>query len=162
MNVLSPTLNKPLQASCQCGKSHFSVKTRPLARFVCHCEVCQRFTGKAYSDVTVVLSKDVELTDISSTQFKRYKAPPNIRRGICSACHKPSIEFGIIDQLAFIPSPNYQDSSSLPPPSLHAFYHRRVCDVEDAAPKYEGFIKSQVAIISLLTKGIAQRVSGKK
>lgn len=149
---------EPQVASCSCGTNKFEVTNRPLARFVCHCEVCQKFTGKAFSDVTVALMRDVNLLDISHTEFSRMKAPPNIKRGKCTKCHKPSLEMGIIDQLAFIPTSTYPEPELLPEPSLHAFYHRRVADIDDNLPKHEGFFKSQVAIISLLGKGLTRKL----
>lgn len=148
-------------ATCVCKANKFEVKTAPMVRFICHCEVCQKFTGKAFSDVTVALARDVDLIDISATEFKRMKAPPNIKRGQCTQCHTPSIELGIVDQLAFIPTPTYPHPEQLPAPTLHAFYHRRVADIEDDLPKHEGFINSQMAIMGMLGKVIWQRLRNK-
>ena len=148
-----------LDAACSCAKNKFRVMSKPLARFICHCEVCQRFSQKPFSDVTVFLKKDIKQIDISNTQFQRYKGPPNIRRGKCSQCHYPSIEFGIFDQLAFIPTSNFAVSSSLASPSCHIFYHRRVHDVDDHLPKFSGFFSSQIQVCQLILLSTLKRIS---
>lgn len=147
----------PLKASCQCGKSHVTIMAKPIARFLCHCQACQAYTGRGYSDATVVMAKDVQLDDIESTEFKRYKAPPNIRRGKCKHCNTPSIEFGIFDQLAFIPAFTYETPEKLPEPTMHIFYHRRKEDMDDNLPKHEGFLKSQTKVCSLIASGAFSR-----
>lgn len=165
MPVKNKVMNKPhfpWQASCSCQANRFEITGEPICRFVCHCEVCQRFTQGPYSDVTVLLSRDVELTDIEHTDFKRYKLPPNIRRGTCTQCHRPSIEFGILDQLVFVPVANYADPGVLPAPSMHIFYHRRVADVGDDLPKHEGFLKSQWAVSQLILGQAAQHLTTNK
>lgn len=148
-----------MEGSCQCEANRFSITDKPIARFVCHCQVCQQYTGKAYSDVLVFLKKDIARLEIGATTFKRYKLPPNIRRGICKKCHQPSIEFGILDQLAFIPMMNIKESTSLDLPSMHIFYHRRVQDIEDHIPNYSGFVLSQAMVSRLVMQGLYQRLT---
>ncbi len=145
-----------VQGSCQCGANQFKIKDKPIARFICHCQVCQKYTGKLYSDVLVVLKKDISELEIAETEFKRYKLPPNIRRGVCKKCYKPTIEFGILDQFAFIPVMNIQDQTQLDAPTMHIFYHRRIEDIEDNLPKYSGFILSQTVVSALVLNGLYQ------
>jgi hypothetical protein len=137
-------------ARCECGANHYRVTAKPIVRFYCHCRVCQEYSGKEYSDVVVALTRDVELSDVSHSLFRRMKLPPNIRRGHCTVCGKPSIEFGLGDALTFIPARNYANKEELPPASMHIFYHRRIRDAEDSIPKYEGFWRSQLVTIRML------------
>ena len=152
-----PPVFSPLAAGCACGANRYTLTAPPVARFICHCTICQRYTGRAYSDVTVLLKRDIGDLLLESTDFKRWKLPPNIRRGTCSRCHQPSIEFGIADQLAFVPTDNLQHPEQLPSPSLHAFYDSRVADVADDLPKLGGFLASQVGLSRLLMKGLLGR-----
>ncbi|NIB43524.1 hypothetical protein HBA55_28205 [Pseudomaricurvus alkylphenolicus] len=88
---------------CAYGSNEYRLTSTPIFRFICHCTVCQRYTGEPYSDVAIARKKHVKLIDISATNFSRMKLPPKITRGLCRLCGKPSMEFGIFDQLAFIP-----------------------------------------------------------
>lgn len=146
-----------VQGSCQCEANQFNVMDKPIARFICHCLVCQKYTGKPFSDVLVFLKKDIAQLDIAATDFKRYKLPPNIRRGTCKKCLKPSIEFGILEQFAFIPASNIHVIDGFDAPSMHIFYHRRKDDIEDDLPKYSGFVKSQTMVSALVGRGLYQR-----
>lgn len=148
----------PVQCSCSCEANKYELASEPLVRFYCHCEVCQQFTGGPYSDVTVALAKDLNNADIAATEFKRMKLPPNIRRGKCTQCHKPSIELGIGNQLVFIPTSTVKNPEALPAPTFHMFYHRRVQDFDDNLPKYEGFIKSQLAATQRLVSPLLKRL----
>lgn len=152
------TPSQALNCTCQCKANSFDVTDEILGRFICHCEVCQKFTGKGYSDVTVILAKDVSEKSLKATKFERMKLPPNIRRGTCIQCNKPSIEYGIFNSLAFIPSSNYAQPEALPEPSLHMFYHRRLENIDDQVPKYEGFLKSQLAVTGLIVKGLIRKL----
>lgn len=150
----------PIHGACQCEANTFSITDQPIARFICHCNICQKYSGKAFSDVSVFLRKDVTSMNVSQTKFKRFKLPPNIRRGICKKCNKPSLELGMLGQLVFIPTPNLKDISALKEPSMHLFYHRRVKDVDDNLPKYKGFVLSQTMVSMLMTKGICEHLIG--
>lgn len=143
-----------IRAECQCKSNHVLLVNQPIIRFICHCLVCQKYTNKAYSDVSIFLHKDVKHRQIKATSFKRYKLPPNIRRGLCQKCQQPSIELGILGQLVLLPTMNILDQKFLPPPSMHLFYHRRVVDVEDDLPKYDGLMSSQWMMSFNLVKGI--------
>lgn len=139
---------------CQCEANHFTLISLPIARFNCHCLVCQEYSGRAYSDVTVFLRRHVKDINIKATQFKRYKLPPHIRRGICKNCHKPSLELGLLGQLVFIPTRNIKQSEQLSAPTMHIFYHRRTEEVKDNLPKYEGFVRSQSKVLLLILQGV--------
>ena len=147
------------QGACSCGKNHFSILNQPVGRFICHCTICQKYTGNDYSDVLVFLKRDIANLNITDTEFKRHKLPPNIRRGLCRSCHKPSIEFGLLDQYAFIPASNIQNLAQFAPASIHIFYHRRVKEIHDNLPKYNGFISSQLMVSNLIIHGVYQHLT---
>jgi hypothetical protein len=56
--------------------------------------------------------------------------------------------------LTFIPSANFAPATPLPPPLLHLFYERRVADVTDALPRYEGYVRSQLAVGGMLLRAL--------
>ncbi len=147
------------EGSCSCYSNTYTINHTPVARFICHCTICQDYTGKAYNDVTVLLKSDVSELNINKTHFRRWKLPPNISRGLCKYCHKPSIEMAVADNLLLIPTDNYPDIAALPEPTMHLFYNRRVEDIEDELPKYEGFVQSQTMVAKALAQGLYKRVT---
>jgi hypothetical protein len=115
---------------------------------------------KPYADITALRADDVTLIEDHKIQFKEYRQPPAVSRGICSSCGCPAVDFMSpmpFVRLAFVSTDNYPDQAVLPPPKMHIFYHRRVADVSDALPKYSGLWRSQLAatplIISVMFRG---------
>ncbi len=107
--------------------------------------------------MTVLLKSDVTDLNLIRTKFRRWKLPPNIKRGLCTRCNKPSIEMGLVGNLILIPTTNYPDVAALPKPSMHLFYNRRVEDIDDDLPKHKGFVQSQTMIIKALAQGFYER-----
>ena len=141
---------------CECGKSEFTVKAKPLMRIFCHCEICQAFNKADYADVTVFLAKDISFNPSQHVTFETYKSPPAVDRGKCNLCDKPLIEFfnlPLFPSLSIVPSKNIEEGEFLPKASAHIFYHRRKKDIDDELPKYFGFIRSQLGFITKLFLG---------
>jgi len=140
-------------AQCGCGTSKFAVHGAPIIRAYCHCQICQAFNNGPYADITILLAKDVTMIDDTSIAYNTYSAPPAVQRGKCEACGHVAIEFlrlFPLPKLAIIPSVNFSDCTSLPEPSLHIFYHRRVADMPDSLPKYSGYLRSQLVFAQRL------------
>lgn len=145
-----------LHSSCECGTCVVDVTIAPSTRFICHCTICQAFTGKSYSDMTIVRAKHVKLTNSDQISFKKYRPPPNIDRGLCLKCKKPVVEFGGFGAFKwdFIPTSNFESQGLLPIPQMHLFYERRVKDTLDNLPKHNGYLLSQVAIGRMLMSNL--------
>ena len=148
-----------IKAQCACGANQMTFSSAPLARLICHCQVCQAYTGKAFSDICIFLGQhlDQQQSSIQATQFKRYKLPPNINRGLCKYCQQPSIEFGLFKQIVIVSTENIQHQEQLPPAAMHIFYHRHVVDVQDHLPKINGFIYSQMMASKSVMQGIVKK-----
>lgn len=142
--------------SCECQQSKFSINAKPLLRAICHCTICQQFNNAPYSDVVVVKGSGVVMDEPHKVEFKSYASPPIVKRGKCSECGKPAIEFFQIPpfpKYAIIPSDNLADVAALPDPQMHIFYDRRVADIDDSLPKYSGYFPSQFAFTKCLVRG---------
>jgi hypothetical protein len=141
------TMNQ--DCACLCGASRFTVAGNPIGRFFCHCTICQKVYGKPFADVTYFWADAVALPPNQPVEFRRYRAPPALRRGICVKCANPVVGFltmvpGLT--VAFVPSQNFPRPAELPPPDRHTFYHRRVADIPDQVPKLSGYWPSQADI----------------
>lgn len=145
-------LSSPQHAACECGACRFEVNAGPVARFICHCTICQAYTGRAFSDATLLLTRNVSMSGVENIAFKKYRSPPNISRGTCTRCGKPAIEMGSLGpvKITFIPTPNFSPAEWLPPVAMHMFYHRRRADALDASPKHHGYLRSELAFGKLL------------
>jgi len=153
MTSITPPL---LHSSCECGTCVVDVRVVPSMRFICHCMICQAFTGKSYSDMTIVRAKHVELTNTDQISFKKYRPPPNVDRGLCRQCKHPVVEFGGFGTFkwAFIPTSNFESQGLLPMPQMHLFYERRLQDTLDNLPKHNGYLLSQLAIGRMLMSSL--------
>jgi len=50
------------QASCACGKVHFVLDGEPHMTFNCHCTVCRKMNGSAFSTYSVFTKDDLRMT----------------------------------------------------------------------------------------------------
>lgn len=135
-----------LICGCSCGKARVAVSSRPFARLICHCTICQAVYRAPFADVTILRGSAVR--HIENVQFKKHRAPPALNRGTCISCGSPVVATAPF--LAFIQAPNYPRSRPLPAPAMHIFYHSRVADADDSLPKHSGYWRSQWAFTRLV------------
>jgi len=139
--------------SCSCGKSSVTITSHPFARFICHCTICQSVYRAPFGDITMSWKKNIKLEDTHNINFKTYFKPPVVTRGTCASCGLPVVGFMTIAPLmtiAFIPNQNFPKSYARPDPSLHIFYNSRTSDVDDLLPKYNGYWRSELAMVKLI------------
>lgn len=146
-----------LEISCSCQHNKLVLNGPVIMRFICHCLICQNVYKAPYADVVVAWKNDVVTTELQAIEFKKFRMPPAVNRGICTLCQKPV--FGYLRSYvkhdhAFIPAQNFKDPSSLPKPCLHEFYHRAVSPIEDGLPKYYGYVHSMFGLSKALIKSL--------
>ena len=132
--------------ACSCGKSSVIVCAIPISRFACHCLNCQSYTGLPVSDDCAFLSRGVIFPKVNTIEYSKRNSLVSLQRGKCSFCGSPVVSvFNILNVLKFvyIPSKNIPSIINLPKVEAHTFYHRRVSEIYDAAPKYYGYWSSQ-------------------
>jgi hypothetical protein len=146
--------------ACLCAASRFTVAGTPTGRFFCHCTICQKVYGKPFADVTYFWAASVTLPVNQPIEFRRYRPPPALRRGICAKCGNPVVGFlrlvpGLT--LAFVPSQNFPRPAELPAPHRHIFYDRRVADIADSVPKLGGYWASEAYLTRTVLAGLFRR-----
>jgi hypothetical protein len=88
---LEITMNQA--CACVCGAARLTVAGQPIGRFFCHCKICQGLYRKPFADVTYFWAGSVTLPDDQPIEFRRYRPPPALRRGICARCGNPVVGF---------------------------------------------------------------------
>lgn len=135
--------------SCPCGKTKVSFSGEPLLQVLCHCKICQAVYGAPYADFVMLRAQQVHRPVDPGIAFARHRLPPAVNRGLCPDCGKPVVGFMPLLPLlglSFVPTTNLPPDAKRPPPALHAFYDRRVEDVNDSLPKRSGYWASQWAV----------------
>jgi hypothetical protein len=129
-------------SSCPCGAAAFSVRAKPLARFYCHCLICQSVYKAPFADVTVFCEGTERVHSQAEVEFKRYRPPPALQRATCRTCGAPVLGYlrlAPLLRLLFVPTRHLKPGAGIPTPSLHIFHHRRVADSADSSPKFSGY-----------------------
>ncbi|WP_157956580.1 GFA family protein [Dyella sp. C11] len=142
---------------CACGASGTHVHGVLLARFFCHCTICQSLYKRPWADVMVFRPGAITVSDPNRLAFRRYRSLPALNRGVCSACGSPVVALTpgpSASGLGFMPAGTFENPGELPPPTHHIFYDRRVADVDDALPKIHGYWRSELAVGSLVVRGL--------
>ena len=142
-----------IECVCTCSATRFHATDEPLFRILCHCTICQRFNAAPFADVLVYRIEDVALPAGGVVNFDTYRPPPNVQRGRCAACQQAAVEVftaPLLPKLVMVPRGMFQPGATLPGPVAHIFYDKRVSDAEDALPRYEGYVRSQLAFLKHL------------
>ena len=146
--------------ACLCCSSRFTVAGDPIGRFFCHCTICQKVYRKPFADAVYFWAGSVTVPDDQPIEFRRYRPPPALRRGICARCGNPVVAFLRLAPgftIAFAPSQNFPRPAELPAPDCHIFYDRRVADIADAVPKLEGYWASEAHVTRTVFGGLFRR-----
>lgn len=150
-------LMHPISCPCPCGAAETKLHATPLMRVRCHCTVCQKFNDAPFADVVVGRLAEATLPADGLVEFGTYRPPPNVDRGRCAACRKPAVEkfhAPIMPDLVMVPASTFADPARLPLVQGDIFYNRRVADIDDDLPKYNGYIFSQIAFLRWLLAGM--------
>jgi hypothetical protein len=73
---------------CNCGAVRYRLTAAPLTAYICHCHLCQKRTGSAFSVSLVLPAGGVRITDGEPERTER--ALPQGGKNVswvCAACH---------------------------------------------------------------------------
>jgi hypothetical protein len=90
----SPTLNQKgkivaeTQGSCLCGEISYAVRGEVLQIVNCHCALCRRMSGAAFSSYVVVREAEFFLSKGQSS-LGRYAATERATKHFCKRCGTP-------------------------------------------------------------------------
>lgn len=99
----------------------------------------------------MITSAETVVVDPSSPiNYRKYKKPPALDRGVCQSCDRPIMSYMTLlpgMKLAFVPTYSLGSEVELPEPSFHIHYHSRIEDVNNGVQKFSGGLLSQAACL---------------
>jgi len=73
---------------CNCGAVRYRVGSEPLTAYICHCHLCQKRTGSAFSLSMILRTGAIEITAGAPERTERVLPDGRINASfICAACH---------------------------------------------------------------------------
>ncbi|CAL6342664.1 unnamed protein product [Bathycoccus prasinos] len=131
---------KIMNASCYCGKIKMEILGKPIAVSICHCTVCRRLSGGAFS-LQSLHSQKYFTCAATENDLWSIQSSPNVTRYRCKECGSPVyatlgkgktyvVPRGALTNIA-------KDDESFKP-THHMHYKQRCIDIEDELPKFVG------------------------
>jgi class 3 adenylate cyclase len=85
---------KSISGGCSCGAIRYEISEPMIDAGICHCRMCQRFTGSAF---TVFASFPMKSVQFTKGEPRYFNSSPLADRGFCADCgssltYKPKIE----------------------------------------------------------------------
>ncbi len=111
-----PLKKKPTTTGgCLCGNVRYEITGEPLGSMLCHCRICQRFSGAPILEGTTFLAKEFKFTKGNP---KFYKSSKIAERGFCADCGAPLVYKGTIgywEDWIVVTTGNLDDPWNYPP-----------------------------------------------
>ena len=76
--------DEPVNGSCYCGKSAFEYVGLPSGAIHCHCGMCRRLSGAAFTTWESIPTQNFRL--LSSYTLKKFSPSENSVRNFCGDC----------------------------------------------------------------------------
>jgi hypothetical protein len=74
----------PMHGGCNCGEIRYRVTRAPLTAYICHCHLCQKRTGSAFSMQIVIPAEGFEL--LAGTPIQKERILPGGKRNVSLVC----------------------------------------------------------------------------
>ena len=134
------------QGSCHCGEVEIICRGAAQAVSYCHCSICRRLSGSAFSCQALFNSAQVELKLQPGANLTSLRTSKGVERSRCTSCMAP-VRGLLGGKVAAIPlgllcSWRETDGHSALRPMHHLYYANRVMDVRDGLPKYVGSLRT--------------------
>lgn len=126
------------EGGCLCGNIRYEATQPPLGSMLCHCRICQHFSGAPILGGTTFLTEALRFTKAEPTY---YRSSSIAKRGFCPKCGTAIIYRGLVKQwtkwsMVFTAS---LDNPAEFPPTYHMGIESQMpwLDVHDELPRSE-------------------------
>ena len=131
---------KITNASCYCGKIKMEILGKPIAVSICHCTVCRRLSGGAFSLQSLHSQKNFTCAATENDLWS-IQSSPNVTRYRCKECGSPVYATLGKGKTYVVPRSaltNIAKDDQSFKPTHHMHYKERCIDIEDELPKFVG------------------------
>ena len=131
---------EPVRGSCLCGAVSFVIKQPVISMGHCHCSMCRRGHGTAYSTYCQVADDGLEL-ESGSEMIEHYASSPGVTREFCGRCGgKLFYRTRAQPQYAWVAAGALDDEPGVEP-AYHIFVDSRAAwhEITDDLPRYAEF-----------------------
>ena len=129
----------PYQGACHCGRVNFALEGAPMMTACCHCSICRRWTGAAYSMIGFWKPENCRLT--SELPLLERATSAWLTRFRCADCGTPLYNAVRTERLTsnnfMLPLLGALDD--LTRPTCHIYYADRIVEMADGLPRHDGF-----------------------
>ena len=77
-----------LHGKCSCGEVEFKFTTDALVAYQCHCSICRKATGSAFS-TTLMTAEDTFVWLLGKEKISSYSKKSGYKVNFCSNCGSP-------------------------------------------------------------------------
>ncbi|TYO99015.1 hypothetical protein EDC39_104139 [Geothermobacter ehrlichii] len=81
-------MSEPLTGRCACGAVSYTLRRRPRSVVNCHCSMCRRHNGAAFSSYAVIPERFFELQDARGA-LAGYGYSERVHKHFCRHCGTP-------------------------------------------------------------------------
>ena len=79
-----------MRGNCLCGGIRFRIAGQLYGALYCHCSMCRKASGSAFSARAAVKAADLELLQ-GAELVTFYQSSPGTHRGFCRVCESPIV-----------------------------------------------------------------------
>lgn len=129
-----------LKGRCLCAQIKYTLSDAPLLLENCHCNICRKLHGSAYTTFAKVKASDLEFV-AGHSLLVRYQSSPKVQRSFCKNCGgKLTFEWEQQPDYIWLVAGTLDDDPKLKP-KFHIFFESKASwhEIHDNLPKYRGF-----------------------
>ena len=129
-----------LNGSCLCGQIKYTLSSPPLLLENCHCVMCRKAHGSAYTTFAKVTKSDFQFT-AGAEHVSRYRSSPEVQRSFCKNCGgKFTFEWDQAPEYLWLAAGTFDDDPGLKP-KFHIFVDSKAdwYTINDDLPRYAGY-----------------------
>lgn len=156
----SPLLPPPHRRTAATPSLHLHPHLSPASVSYCHCSICRRLSGAAFSTQALWSASDVEVK-AGQELHRGMHATKNVERIRCGECGAPVMARLMKGKVNALPLSLFDRELLTTDPGFaaqhHLHYASRIVDVDDGLPKFEGGSRGPLwtpsVVIAAVVKG---------
>lgn len=133
-----------LRGSCLCGAVTYTLDGAPLLMENCHCSMCRKAHGSAYTTFLKIARKDFRFTQ-GEDHVARYRSSAGVTRSFCRECGgRLLFDWEQATEHLWLAAGGLDDDPGMTP-SIHIFVGSQAgwVQIDDDLPQYEAYPPAQ-------------------